>query len=147
MGVRDLLERVRPSGTPGAPSVAGVPADVVAERTTELQAVFAALEPTQAEVRRIGQEAAGEAARRRQAAARRAETIIADARSNEAGERARAAAEACSGAADDAAAIVAAAEQEAATLLAAGRHAAPRRAQRVRERAREELLGLAQEMT
>ncbi len=48
MGVRDFLERLRPSGTPGAPSVAGVPADRLAERSTELEAVFALLEDVQA---------------------------------------------------------------------------------------------------
>ena len=144
MGVRDFLERVRPSGTPGAPSVAGVPADAVAERTTELQAVFAALEAAQAEVGRIGQDAAAQAARRRQAAARQAEAILAEARASESGERARAAAEACSGAADDAAAILAAAQREAAAIIASGRAAAPGRAQQVRQQARESLLALVQ---
>jgi hypothetical protein len=146
MGVRDFLERVRPSGTPGAPSVAGVPADAVAERTTELQAVFTALEPTQAEAQRIAQQAVTEAAVRRQASARSAAAIIADARSSESGERARAAAEACRGAADDAAAIIAAAEQEAAAIAAAIKQTAPRQAQRTQELAREELLRLVQEV-
>ena len=45
--VREFLERLRPSGTPGAPSAAGVPVDRVAEVAAELQDVFDALDTVQ----------------------------------------------------------------------------------------------------
>ena len=42
--VRDLLERFRPAGAPGAASAAGVPADRRATVAAELEPIFAALD-------------------------------------------------------------------------------------------------------
>ena len=116
MGVRDFLERLRPSGTPGAPSVAGVPADRLAERSAQLEAVFALLEDVQAEVGLIGSTADQQAQRRREAAHQQADAIVAEARRLAEAERSVAAATAQAGAAAQARAISAGAQARAATI-------------------------------
>jgi hypothetical protein len=55
--LRDILQRFRPTGAPGAAASAGVPADRRARAEAELQPVFAALTATVdtcVEIRRIG---------------------------------------------------------------------------------------------
>jgi F0F1-type ATP synthase membrane subunit b/b' len=94
VSARDFLERLRPSAAPGAPASAGVPADRVAERSAELEALFARLEPVQAEAARIRTEAVTEAARRRAAAQQQAQSVVADAQLRAQAERSAAAAEA-----------------------------------------------------
>jgi len=142
MGVRDFLERLRPSGTPGAPSVAGVPADRVAERSTELEAVFALLEDVQAEVRRIGSTGDQQARRRREAAHEQADAIIADVRRLAAAERAVAAASAQAGAADQVRAIHAGASMQAEAIAGEVRACRAALVASVVEQARADLLGV-----
>ncbi len=90
---RDFLERLRPSGTPGAASVSGVPADRTTERSAELEAVFALLADVQAEAEQIRSVAVIEAERRRVAAHERARAILSEARRSADAERAAAAAQ------------------------------------------------------
>lgn len=90
--VREFLERLRPSGTPGAPSAAGVPVDRVAEVAAELQPVFDALDSVQADAERIRQQAAEQAKRLREDGNERAQSIAADATQRASAERAAAAA-------------------------------------------------------
>lgn len=142
MGVRDFLERLRPSGTPGAPSVAGVPADRVAERSTELEAVFALLEDVQAEVGRIGSAADREARRRREEARQQAEATVAEARRLAEAERAAAAASAQAGAAEQVRAIHADAQSRASTIADEARSRRADLVAHVVEQARAELLGV-----
>ena len=61
---RNLLERFRPVGTPGAATPAGVPADRTADAATEVAPVLAALRPTLDECATI-RTAAEEMARQR----------------------------------------------------------------------------------
>lgn len=142
MGVRDFLERLRPSGTPGAPSVAGVPADRLAERSTELEAVFAVLEEVQAEVGRIGSGADLEARRRLEEAREQADAILAEARRLAEAERAAAAASARVGAAEQARAIGADAQQHAERIAEGVREHRAELLASVVAQARAELLGL-----
>ena len=89
---RDLLQRFRPIGTPGAAAPAGVPADRGAEAIRELQPVFDELAPTVDEVTRIRAAAAEQARVRRDRAAEEARRIIDSARVQGEAERAEAAA-------------------------------------------------------
>lgn len=143
MGVRDFLESLRPSGTPGAPSVAGVPADRATERSSELEAVFALLDDVQAEAVRIGSAAEQEARRRLDVAHQRADAILAEARRQVEAERSVAAASAQAGAAEQARAISADAQLRAAAILAEARARRPALVASVLEDARADLLGAA----
>jgi vacuolar-type H+-ATPase subunit H len=142
MGVRDFLERLRPSGTPGAPSIAGVPADRVAERSTELEAVFALLEDVQAGVGRMGSAAEEQARHRRDVAHERADAILAEARRRAEAERAAAAASAQAGASEEVRAIHAGAQARARAIAEDARASRGALAASVREQARAELLGV-----
>jgi hypothetical protein len=88
---RDILQRFRPAGTPGAASSSGVPADRVAEASAELEPVLALLADAQEEAARLRADGAREAGRRRQAAAERAGATVLDAHRQAAAERAEAA--------------------------------------------------------
>ncbi|HYN57857.1 MAG TPA: hypothetical protein VES03_11735 [Motilibacterales bacterium] len=116
MGVRDLLGRFRPSGSPGPPAMSGVPADRVTERSAELEPVFAVLADVQAEVEQIGSEAQREALHRRERAAEQVLAILAEARRAVDAERAQAAATGQAGAAEQVAAIVTDAQAAAESL-------------------------------
>jgi citrate synthase len=142
MGVRDFLERLRPSGTPGAPSVAGVPADRIAERATELEAVFALLEDVQAEAAQIRMAADQEARRRREEARQQADAIVAAARRRADAERAAAAAAARAGADDQARAITADAQGRARDIASQARSRSPVLVASIVDQARAELLGV-----
>jgi len=145
MGVREMLERFRPSGAPGAPAMSGVPADRVAERSVELEPVFALLAGVQAEVDQIGSDAQREAMSRRALAGERAREIVAAARRAADSERAQAAAAAQAGAAEQASTILVDAQRAAETLAAeAGAHR-PALVDDVVRLARDELLALAGE--
>ena len=61
---RDLLQRFRLAGTPGAPAAPGVPADRVAEVSAELEPVLARLAAAEQEAERLRTGARDEAARR-----------------------------------------------------------------------------------
>lgn len=145
MGVRDLLERFRPSGSPGPPAMSGVPADRVSERSAELEPVFALLADVQAEAAQIDADATREARHRRERAAEQARAILAEAGRLADAERARAAAAAQAGAAEQVGSILRDA-QRAAESLAEQAHA--RRAEFVADvlrHAREELLAATAE--
>lgn len=88
---RDILQRFRPVGTPGAASPAGVPADRVAEMAAELEPVLALLSATQEEASRVRSVAEQEAGQRRVRATARAGAIVAAAHRQAAAERADAA--------------------------------------------------------
>lgn len=91
MRARELLERFRPAGTPGAASAAGVPADRRDAVTAELEPVFAALADVERECDVLLDTARANAARRSAEAARRAGAILAAARADAPAERATAA--------------------------------------------------------
>lgn len=89
---RDLLQRFRLAGTPGAPAAAGVPADRVAEVSAELEPVLARLADAERESERLRAGARDEAARRVRDAADRAQADLAAARLDADAEQADAAA-------------------------------------------------------
>lgn len=111
--LRDLLQRYRPVGTPGAAARPGVPADRAAEVATELEPVLALLAATEDEARRLRAEAREQAHRIREQAAREAEDLVAGARERAAEVRARSAADARAAAAPDGELLVEAARDEA----------------------------------
>jgi hypothetical protein len=92
VSARDFLERLRPSAAPGAPTMAGVPADRVADRSAELEGLFAQVADAQVEAGRIRAAAAQEAGRRRETARAQALAIVAEARRRADAERSAAAA-------------------------------------------------------
>ena len=109
---RDILQRFRPAGTPGAASHVGVPADRVAEIGSELAPVFDALAPAQARAAAIRADAATEAGRRRQVAVERAAALVATAHRDEAAERSDAALRTSTRASEESDAVLAAAERD-----------------------------------
>lgn len=119
---RDLLQRFRPVGAPGAAAPAGVPADRVAELGRELQPVFDQLAATVAEAARIRTDAAAEVRTRRGRGEERAAAVVEAAHRD--AEMARAGA---------AAAVLRRAEQENAAALDEARHEADAVAARARE--------------
>jgi hypothetical protein len=78
--VRDLLDRFRPAGAPGAATAAGVPADRRESAAAELEPVFAALAPVVAECDAVRATAASAGERVKADAAGRADAIVARAR-------------------------------------------------------------------
>jgi hypothetical protein len=120
---RDILQRFRSAGTPGAATPTGVPADRVAELSAELEPVLARLAAAQEEAARIRAEAQQEAERRRQSAAEDASALVAAAHRQAAAERADAALRLARRAEQETAATLAAAERDAMTV---GRRAAER---------------------
>lgn len=116
--LRDLLERFRPAGIPGAATRAGVPADRAAESSAELAGVFAALEPVEAECRAIREAAEREARDVRRRADDRADALIRKARASVAAERALAAVRAGERTSAERAAVIADAERLAAQVRA-----------------------------
>lgn len=85
---RDLLNRFRPSGTPGAAGVAGVPTDHEAGPSEELAPLFAALAATERECRAVVDRAAADAQRIREDAEAEAVRLVAAARDGQPEERA-----------------------------------------------------------
>ena len=92
LSARELLERFRPVGAPGAAAPAGVPADRVAELSRELQPVFDELVEVQRQCAELRTAAVAEATARRGAGAARARAIVAAARLEAEAQRADAAA-------------------------------------------------------
>ena len=138
--VRDFLERLRPSGTPGAPSMSGVPADRLLERTAELEPVFERLADVQAEAELIRTNAAARSERRRLAATDEARSIVAEARRLAEADRGAAAAVAHAEARSRAEQIVSESREEAAAIEADAEARLPAFVHLVREHARADLL-------
>jgi len=78
--VRDLLDRFRPAGAPGAATAAGVPADRRATAAAELEPVFAALAAVITEGAALRADAAAAGARQEAAAEERGRVLVARAR-------------------------------------------------------------------
>jgi vacuolar-type H+-ATPase subunit H len=137
--VRDLLERFRPAGAPGAATAAGVPADRRATVEAELEPIFGALD----EVTRQGEETrltASRAADHRLAdAQQQARAIVARAATEAEAERAAAAAQLRSRAAREVAEIAAGAAAAAHAVRRDGEQTHPQLLVRVVERVRVEL--------
>ena len=136
---REVLERLRPVGAPGAAGPAGVPVDRRAEVAAELEPVFAALADTGSEVQRLLEAGAAEARRRRELASRRAAQILATARRDAQAERAQVAAGLRHQADVAAAEARAAAETEAERIRRGARRRLPSLVARVVERVRADL--------
>jgi vacuolar-type H+-ATPase subunit H len=122
---RDLLQRFRPIGTPGAAAPAGVPADRVAELSRELQPVFDALADAEEEADRIRTAAAAQARARVAAAEQQAAVLVDAGRRDAEAARAEITAESMRRAEAHAAAALATGEQDAAAVTerAAARYA------------------------
>lgn len=110
---RDILQRFRSAGTPGAATAPGVPADRVAELSAELEPVLAQLVAVQEEVSRIRADAQREAEQRRQAAVEHASALVATAHREASAERADAARRLAGHVEEETAATLAAAELDA----------------------------------
>jgi len=128
---RDFLERFRPSGTPGAAARPGVPADRLAERSAELEPVFARLAETEAEAATIRAAASREAQLRRHQGEERAQAALAAGRRQVAADRAELAAHVLRQVSAETAAIVGAAEDEAEAVRARARQRLPAMVERV----------------
>lgn len=116
LSARDLLERFRPVGAPGAAAPAGVPADRVAEVSRELQPVFDELVDVQQRCADIRAAAVAAARARRDRGAGEARAIVAAARIDAQAQRADAAARERRETEQESAATIAAAEREAAEI-------------------------------
>ena len=144
MSARDILERWRPSATPGAPSAAGVPADRVAERSAELEGVLALLQDAQVEAQSIRSAAAAEATRRRAAAQEQGRTLIAEAQRNAQANRSAAAASAHAAGQESAGRIRAQAQLEAEAIVERAAARQPALIAHVREQARARIAEITQ---
>ncbi|QBJ96278.1 hypothetical protein ERC79_10095 [Rhodococcus sp. ABRD24] len=138
---RDLLQRFRPVGTPGAAAVTGVPADRVAELSAELEPILALLAETTDEAQRIRDDAERDAAQRRRAAEEWARDRVESARRRVESERAAAAARVTERAGGESAATLAAAEQEADAVRNRGRARVPGFVDRIVASVRADLSG------
>lgn len=125
MPITDLLQRLRPVGTPGTAAPVAVPADDAARAAAELEPVFAALAPVIAQCTAMreaaGRRAAGTGAR----AAQEADAILTAARTATQADRAAAAAAVRDRGERAAVALRAAAQDEAAQVVARGRSRLP----------------------
>jgi hypothetical protein len=141
-GVRDLLDRFRPAGAPGAAGAAGVPTDRQKSVADELAPVFAGLAGVEAECDRMRREAAQTAAHRRADAADRARVMVARARGEAAAIRAAVAARIREDTAAELAQLVARTTAEADELRRRGARRLPELVSMVVERVREDLATL-----
>ncbi|RSM85149.1 hypothetical protein DMH04_17760 [Kibdelosporangium aridum] len=87
--LRDVLDRFRPTGTPGAPAVGGVPADRAADQAAELAGVFEILRDDEVRACEIRDQAAHTAEQRRADGVARAAAIVEQARRDGVALRAR----------------------------------------------------------
>jgi len=113
---RDLLQRFRPLGAPGAAAPAGVPADRIAERDHELQPLFDALAGTQEEAGRIRATAAVQARERHHRAEQEATAVLEAAGRDAAAARAQASAAVVARGEEESRAVLAAADASAAAI-------------------------------
>lgn len=136
---RNLLERFRPAGTPGAAAKPGVPADRVAELSAELEPVLTLLDDTVREARAIRAQAHQRAEQVRRRAEDRSRALLAEARRDAEAERSAAAVRVTEKAESEAAASLAAAEQEAEEIRRRGTELMPVYVDRVLDALRKEL--------
>lgn len=115
-GLRDVLFRFRPAGTPGTPTPGAVPGDRAAEADAELAPVLADLADTEDEAARIRAEGRARASEVRERGERDARRIVEQARQDAQTVRADAEARARAVRAARSAALVAEAETEAVRL-------------------------------
>ena len=140
---REFLERFRPSGTPGAAARPGVPADRLAERSAELEPVFARLAETEADAATIRAAARREADQRRLQGQERAQAVLATGRHQVAADRAELAAQVRHQASVETAAIISAAHDEADAVRTRAGQRLPAMVDRVVSDVRAELAELA----
>lgn len=113
---RDLLNRFRPSGTPGAAGVAGVPVDREAGPAAELASLLAALAPTERACASLLEQARTDAQAVRRRAEQEAASRVSAAREQQGAERAAVVAELRERRAADADATKAEAQRRAAAV-------------------------------
>lgn len=128
---RNLLERFRPAGTPGAAAKPGVPADHTAELASELEPVLARLRESVEEADAIRAQGAAEAQRIRHEGTERARAVTAQGRRDAEVDRAEAALHVTERADRESAETLAAAQQEAAAVRLRGQELLPEYADRV----------------
>jgi hypothetical protein len=132
--VRNLLDRFRPAGAPGAATSAGVPADRRASAVRELEPIFAELGPVVRQCATIRREATAAAADHVAQSAERARTLIARAQREGEAERAATASALRAQAEDAARQRVAEAEDEAVDVRRVAEARRPELLHRVLER-------------
>ncbi len=137
---RNILERFRPAGTPGAAAKPGVPADRVAELSAELEPVLALLDDAVQEARGVRAEGRRRAELVRRRAEERAHALLAQARRDAEAERSAAAVRVTEQAEAEAAAELAAAQQQAEEVRRRGAELMPGYVDRVLDALREELI-------
>jgi hypothetical protein len=113
---RDLLQRFRPVGAPGAAAPAGVPADRVAELGRELQPVFDALADAQEEAARIREAGAAQARALHDRAVEQAAALLQAARQDAVATRAETTGALVARGAAEARSVLAAADAEVAAV-------------------------------
>lgn len=118
MGILDLLNRLRPVGAPGPAGPVAVPAEEEDRAAAELAPVFAALADTVAQTDALRAAATERAAATTAESEREAGTLVANATSRAAGERAAAAARVQASGADEAAALLDEAKRQSTRLRA-----------------------------
>jgi vacuolar-type H+-ATPase subunit H len=123
---RDLLERFRPAGTPGAAGRPGVPADRVAELSAELGPVLELLDDTIHEAARIRADGARRAEEIRRDATERSRVTVDQARRRAEAERSDAAARVSRRSEADIRELLAQAEREADAIRSRARSRMPR---------------------
>lgn len=140
--VRELLDRFRPAGAPGAASAAGVPADRQRTASAELDPVFAALADVVAKCAGLRATAVRDAARREAEAAEKARVLVARARADAPAQRAAAAARLREGGAAEATRILDRAAAEADAIRRRAQERRPDLVDRVVAQVRRDLAAL-----
>jgi hypothetical protein len=146
-GLRDVLDRFRPIGAPGAATAAGVPVDRRAGVEAELEPVFEALAPTTARARRITSRAESWADDIVAEANKRAAEALADARMRAPALRADAASRTTALAAADAETIAADAAVRSAQVAAEAAATRQSLIEMVIDRLRSDIAGLDQSVS
>jgi hypothetical protein len=140
--IRNLLDRFRPAGTPGAPGLAGVPVDRRARAADELEPVFAGLADLTTACRAARTHAAQEAEHRRADARERARVLVARAHAEADAERAAARASAVAEGDADAERIAAAGALRSHDIAADAQRSRAALVDRILARLRSDIVGL-----
>ncbi len=138
--LRELMFRLRPAGSPGAPSGAGVPTDRRKGVEQELEPVFAALASTVADGHRIRQDAQAQAQQRIAQGQEQLRAAMAQAELDAAATRAEVAARLRAQAQEDSARLVRQAHDTAKTVRANADQQLPHRIEAIMSRVREQLI-------